>query len=93
MKKISVKRKIIEGEKVYKLVLIKNGFAYYVDEKEEDENNSTIMTTVEGKYISKSIFAYNDFMEAMEEVVSDFEYCDYIDKELKTQAEKYFSEC
>lgn len=50
-----------------KALVTKEGFVYYCDYKEGDENASTVMTDLEGNLLSNNYFASESLLEEFEE--------------------------
>ena len=61
------KNKIIYEDRVFYLQMVTKDFVFYIDTKETDENGIALMYGKDMKLISDNYFAYEEFMEILEE--------------------------
>lgn len=74
--------------KSYKLALVTNGYKYYVNTLEDDENKAVIMKDKDNKTISNNYFAYADFIEQMENIIEKSATYQYIDEGILEQVKE-----
>lgn len=74
----------------YKLALVTGEFVFYVNEHESDENGCVMMYDKNKKLISDNYFAFDEYIDTMEQIVlNDLEY-EYIDNNQLENAKEYF---
>lgn len=74
----------------FKLALKTKDFDYYINENENDENNSVIMKDKEGKVISENYFAYGSFFDDLEKAIEDETSYEFIDEEVLKNGIEHF---
>ncbi len=55
-------------EQHFKLGLVVEGYSYYIDEEESDENANTILYRPDGSLASDNYFATSDIIQTLEEI-------------------------
>ena len=73
----------------YKLSLVINGYSYYINENEVDENNCVIIKDTNENIISDNYFAYADYLDQLESIINGSVTYEYINEESLKQARAY----
>lgn len=85
-----MRNEIVTELGIYKLALVTNEFIFYVNEHESDENGCVMMYDKNNKLISDNYFAFDEYINVMEQIVlNDLEY-EYIDNNQLENAKEYF---
>ena len=75
----------------YKLSLVIDGYSYYINENEVDENNCVIIKDKDGNLVSNNYFAYADYLDQLESIINGSATYEYIDEEALKQARSYLT--
>lgn len=73
----------------YKLSLVTEFYAYFVNETEEDENACVIMVNKKGEIVSNNYLAFLSCMEDIENILNSSCGFEYIDENFLKSAKEY----
>jgi len=73
----------------YTLALITSDFIFYVNEHEGDENGCTIMYDRHNKLISDNYFAFDEYINTMDQIITNQLKCEYVNQDRIEDAKFY----
>lgn len=85
-----MRNEIITELGTYKLALVTSEFVFYVNEYESDENACVMMYNKDNKLISDNYFAFDEYIDTMEQIISNNLKYEYIDSDQLENAKEYF---
>lgn len=85
-----MEKEIVTELGTYKLALVTSDFVFYVNEHESDGNGCVMMYNKDNKLISENYFAFNEYIDTMEQIITgDLKY-EYVDNDQLENMQWYF---
>lgn len=85
-----MKKEIVTELGTYKLALVTNDFVFYVNEHEYDGNGCVMMYDKNDKLISENYFAFNEYIDTMEQIITNDLKYEYVDSDQLENMKWYF---
>lgn len=85
-----MRNEIITELGTYKLALVTSEFVFYVNEYESDENGCVMMYNKDNKLISDNYFAFDEYIDTMEQIITNNLKYEYVDSGQLEYAKEYF---
>lgn len=85
-----MRNEIITELGTYKLALVTSEFVFYVNGNESDENGCVLMYNKDNKLVSDNYFAFDEYIDTMEQIITNNLKYEYIDSDQLENAKEYF---